>query len=58
MSNKLSSEIIKLEKEGAPDEEIDKLMEGSYKKAVEDGDLENGSFMAGQVAALIDEKEL
>jgi enoyl-[acyl-carrier protein] reductase II len=34
-------------------EELEKLTLGSLRKAVFDGDLDNGSFMAGQSAGLV-----
>ena len=36
-------------------EELEKLTLGSLKKAVFEGDLDRGSFMAGQISGLIKE---
>ncbi len=36
-------------------EEAERILVGSLRRAVVDGDIERGSFMAGQVAGLIDE---
>lgn len=53
LKNKLAKDIINLEKQGAPAEEIDKKGVGSLRVAVKDGDVHNGSFMAGQIASII-----
>ena len=52
LRNKLAREFNKLEKEGAPVEDIEKLGEGALRKAVKDGDVDYGSVMAGQIAGL------
>ncbi len=51
--NLMSQKYIKLEKEGADREELEKLTLGSLRKAVFDGDMENGSVMMGQIAGLV-----
>lgn len=51
--NKMTREYLKLEKEGATLEELEYLTLGSLRKAVIDGDVENGSLMAGQIAGMI-----
>ena len=53
LKNKLAKEIINMEKEGQPAEEIDKKGIGSLRAATVDGDIHNGSFMAGQIASII-----
>lgn len=55
LKNKFSKEYLKMEKEGASSEELDRLGAGSLRLAVIDGDLEKGSFMAGQSASMIKE---
>lgn len=42
-----------LAKQGVSLEELEKLTLGSLRRAVNEGDLETGSFMAGQVAGMI-----
>ncbi len=42
---------------GMPDEELEQLGVGALRKAVKDGDLENGCFLSGQVAALVKKEE-
>ncbi|SHH09089.1 enoyl-[acyl-carrier-protein] reductase FabK [Tepidibacter thalassicus] len=55
LKNKLMKELIKLEKEGADPSIIDEKGVGSLRAAVIDGDMENGSIMAGQSAAMVKE---
>ena len=57
LKNKLAREFNKLEKEGAPIEEIEKLGEGALRKAVKDGDVDYGSVMAGQIAGLVNKEQ-
>ena len=57
LRNKLTREYIKLEKTNANTEEIEKLGKGALRKAVVDGDVNNGSVMAGQIAGLIRKKQ-
>lgn len=42
---------------GMPDEELEKLGVGALRKAVKEGDLENGCFLSGQVAAVVNKEE-
>lgn len=51
--NQMSREYLRLEKEGAGLEELEQLTLGSLRKAVMDGDVVNGTLMAGQIAGLI-----
>ncbi|MFL0163660.1 enoyl-[acyl-carrier-protein] reductase FabK [Candidatus Clostridium helianthi] len=53
LRNKLARTYLKLEKEGASAEELEKLGIGALKKAVVDGDVDNGSLMSGQIAGLV-----
>ena len=57
LRNKLTREYIKLEKSNADISKIEALGKGALKKAVIDGDVENGSVMAGQIAGLIKKKQ-
>lgn len=50
LRNKMTTEYIRLEKEGASFEELEHLTLGSLRKAVVDGDVKEGSVMAGQIA--------
>lgn len=51
--NKMTKEYLRLEKEGADFMELEKLTLGSLKKAVVEGDVVNGTVMAGQIAGLV-----
>lgn len=53
--NKQTQEYLRLEAEGATLEELEKLTLGGLRKAVVDGDVINGSVMAGQIAGLVKE---
>lgn len=53
LRNQMSREYLKLEKAGASLEELENLTLGSLRKAVMDGDVKEGSLMAGQIAGLI-----
>ncbi len=55
--NKMSREYLRLEKEGASFEELEHLTLGSLRNAVMDGDVVNGTVMAGQIAGLIKEEK-
>lgn len=55
--NNMTREYIKMEKEGADFMELEKLTLGSLRKAVMDGDVVNGTLMAGQIAGLIKEEK-
>ena len=55
LKNKMSQEYLRLEKNSPPLEELEKLTLGSLRRAVFDGDLDTGSFMAGQVAGMVHE---
>jgi enoyl-[acyl-carrier protein] reductase II len=53
LKNKLTKKFLSMEKEGATFEELEALTVGSLRKAVKEGDVDEGSFMAGQIAGLI-----
>lgn len=55
LRNKLTAEFERLEAEGAPAEEIEKLGMGKLRAAVVDGDTEWGSLMSGQSAAMVND---
>ena len=55
--NKMTREYQKLEKDGATFEELELLTLGSLRKAVQEGDIINGSLMAGQIAGLISKEQ-
>jgi putative enoyl-(acyl-carrier-protein) reductase II len=53
LRNKLVRQLQLLEKEGAPVEKFEELGRGALSKAVREGDVDNGSVMAGQIAGLV-----
>lgn len=55
LKNKMAKEYVKKEKAGASMEELEIYTLGSLKKAVFDGDVNEGSLMAGQVAGMVHE---
>ena len=55
LKNKMAVEYNRMAAEGIPLEELEKLTLGSLRRAVFDGNLETGSFMAGQIAGLVKE---
>lgn len=55
--NKTTREYLKLEKEGATLEELEKLTLGGLRKAVVEGDVIEGSVMAGQIAGLVKKEQ-
>ncbi len=57
IENKLAKQILELERNGASKEEVEELGKGSLRLAVIDGDNINGSIMAGQVAAMVNEEK-
>jgi enoyl-[acyl-carrier protein] reductase II len=55
--NKLTREYLQMEKEGASFEEMEKLTLGSLRKAVVEGDVVNGTIMAGQIAGMVNKEQ-
>lgn len=53
VKNRYTKKLVELEKSGITAEEFENLTVGSLRKAVQDGNLEEGSFMAGQIAGMI-----
>lgn len=53
--NKQTQEYLRLESEGATLEELEHLTLGGLRKAVVEGDVINGSVMAGQIAGMVKE---
>ena len=56
LRNQMTKLYLQKEKEGASLEELEALTLGGLKKAVVEGDVKNGSLMAGQSAGLVTEK--
>ena len=53
LNNRFTREFARHEREGMSPEEIEKLGAGRLRLAFVDGDVENGSIMAGQVAGAV-----
>ena len=57
LRNAMTREYLKLEKEGKGFEELELLTLGALRKAVQDGDVQNGTLMAGQIAGLVKKEQ-
>lgn len=57
LRNQMTKEYIKKEQEGVPFEELERMTLGSLRKAVMDGDILNGTLMAGQIAGLVSKRQ-
>ena len=55
IKNRLTKKLKDLESTGISIEELEALTVGSLRKAAIDGELEEGSFMAGQIAGMVKE---
>ena len=53
LRTKFAQNYAKAEYGGMPDEELEQLAVGALRLAVQEGDLEKGCFLAGQVAAMV-----
>ncbi|MGM9971160.1 MAG: DUF561 domain-containing protein [Anaeroplasmataceae bacterium] len=57
LKNKMTREYLELEEKNASRDELEALTLGGLRRAVFDGDIENGSVMAGQIAGLVDKRQ-
>lgn len=57
LRNQMTREYVKLENEGKTFEELEYLTLGTLRNAVVDGDVKNGTVMAGQIAGLVDKEQ-
>ena len=57
LRNKMTREYLKLEAEGASFEQLENLTLGGLRKAVVEGDTDNGSVLAGQIAGMITKRQ-
>lgn len=55
--NRMTKEYLRLEKEGATLDELENLTLGALRKAVIDGDVVNGTLMAGQIAGMVSKEQ-
>ena len=57
LKNQMTRKYQQMEKEGCSFEELELLTLGSLRKAVQEGNLEEGSMMAGQIAGLVKKEQ-
>lgn len=57
LRNKMTREYLRLEQEGAGFEELEKLGLGALRRAVMEGDVVNGTVMAGQIAGMVSKEQ-
>lgn len=57
LRNQMTKEYLKKEKEGVPFEELELLTVGALRNAVIEGDVKNGTMMAGQSAGMITKEQ-
>ncbi len=57
LRNKMTREYLRLEKEGASFEELERMTLGSLRRAVVEGDVVDGTVMAGQIAGLVKKEQ-
>lgn len=57
LRNQMTREYIKLEQDGKSFEELEYLTLGTLRKAVMEGDVKDGTIMAGQIAGMIKKEQ-
>lgn len=57
LRNKLTRQFAQLEKQNAALDQYEELGAGALRRAVKDGDVDNGSLMAGQIAGLVKQEQ-
>ena len=57
LRNRMTREYLRMEKEGATFEELESMTVGTLRKAVVEGDVMDGTVMAGQIAGMIKEEK-
>lgn len=57
LRTRFAQEYSKAEYGGMPDEELEKLAVGALRLAVQEGDLEKGCFLSGQIAAMVNKEQ-
>ena len=57
LRNPMTKKYLKMEAEGASFEELEMMTLGALKRAVVDGDVKEGSLMAGQIAGLLTKRQ-
>ena len=57
LRNQMTRQYVKLENEGKSFEELEYLTLGTLRKAVQEGDVTNGTVMAGQIAGMVSKEQ-
>ncbi|WP_367568780.1 enoyl-[acyl-carrier-protein] reductase FabK [Lacrimispora sp.] len=57
LRNQMTREYARLEQEGKSFEELEYMTLGTLRKAVQEGDITNGTVMAGQIAGMIGKEQ-
>ena len=57
LRNSMTREYLDMEKEGVEFEKLERLTLGTLRKAVVDGDVKQGTVMAGQIAGLVSKEQ-
>lgn len=57
VKNRLTKKLLEMEKENLDPQQFEEASVGSLRKAVVDGNVEEGSFMAGQIAGMVNKEE-
>ena len=57
LRTQFARDYSKLEYAGAPDDELEAMGVGSLRKAVVDGNLKEGTFLSGQIAAMVKKEQ-
>lgn len=57
LRNQMTREYVRLEEEGKSFEELEYLTLGALRKAVQEGDVTNGTVMAGMIAGMISKEQ-
>ena len=56
LRNDMTKAYLQKEQEGASTEELELLASGALRRAVQEGDIHNGSLMSGQIAGMVKER--
>ena len=55
IKTRFTKNLVEMEQEHRPLEEMENLTVGSLRRAVQEGDIQSGTFMSGQIAGLVQE---
>src|SRR5699024_10551017 len=57
LRTQFSRDYTKAEYGGMPDDELEAMGGGALRRAVQEGDLEKGCFLSGQIAAMVKKEQ-